>query len=344
LVEVERRDRHARKRGGGDRQARLLLELGAAANDAAGGATEQAATPQPPTQQRRQLPVARLVVRRDERHDEVGHGPARPAPPDRAALAAGGLEPRGGRRRRAPPHADCLAQTRGPCASRTCAVPSTGVAPYHPGVNPSFAAWASTAEAIGATTKRLEKGAALAGYLAGLDDGSLAVAARFFGGTVFPHHDARTTQVGPSLLTGALMAVAGAGPATLRARGVVHGDAGDLAAELLAGRSDAGLSLEEVATRLAAIGAAPSTAQRRADLEALLGALGPREARYLVRLLMGEPRIGLKEAQGEEALAAAFERPLAAVRRATLLRGDLGEVAQRARAGTLDSARLGWRR
>src|SRR4029453_19213236 len=244
LVEVERRDRHARKRGGGDRQARLLLELGAAANDAAGGATEQAATPQPPTQQRRQLPVARLVVRRDERHDEVGHGSAETVPHDRADLADGGLEPRGGPRRRAPPHADCLAQTRGPCASRPCAVPSTGVAPYHPGVDPSFAAWASPAEAIGATTKRLEKGAALAGYLAGLDDGSLAVAARFFGGTVFPHHDARTTQVGPSLLSGALVAVAGADRATLGDRWVVHGDAGDLAAELLADRQDAGLSPE----------------------------------------------------------------------------------------------------
>jgi DNA ligase-1 len=85
-------------------------------------------------------------------------------------------------------------------------------------VDGSFAAWAATAEAIGATTKRLEKGAVLARYLAGLDAASLAVAARFFGGTVFPHHDARTTQVGPSLLTGALVAVAGADPAQRSAR------------------------------------------------------------------------------------------------------------------------------
>src|SRR5262249_60660361 len=39
-------------------------------------------------------------------------------------------------------------------------------------------------------------------------------------------------------------------------------------------------------------------------------------------------------------LAAAFARPLAAVRRAYLLRGDLGEVAQLARAGTLELATL----
>src|SRR5262249_12367467 len=42
----------------------------------------------------------------------------------------------------------------------------------------------------------------------------------------------------------------------------------------------------------------------------------------------------------EEAVAAAFQAPLDAVRRAYLLRGDLGEVAQLARTGALASARL----
>src|SRR5262249_44406826 len=69
-------------------------------------------------------------------------------------------------------------------------------------------------------------------------------------------------------------------------------------------------------------------------------ALGEREAGYAVRLLLRELRIGLREAQVEEALAAAFERPLHSVRRAYVLRGDLGEVAQLARAGALDAARL----
>jgi DNA ligase-1 len=75
--------------------------------------------------------------------------------------------------------------------------------------------------------------------------------------------------------------------------------------------------------------------------EALAG-LGPLEAKYVVKLALGggELRIGLKEAQVEEALGRAFGRPLGEVRRANLLRGDVGEVAVLARADALGDARL----
>ncbi len=204
----------------------------------------------------------------------------------------------------------------------------------------SFAAWTAVADAIAATTKRREKGAALAAYLASLDDETLAIAARFFGGTAFARHDARTTQVGPALLSRALVAIAGVDPASLGERYVAHGDAGDLAAELLAERVSTGLDVRRVADRLAALAAASGTAERSRQLEALLAALSAGEARYVVRLLLGELRIGLKEAQVEEALAAAFGRPLDVLRRAHLLRGDLGEVAVLARGDVLASARL----
>jgi len=201
-------------------------------------------------------------------------------------------------------------------------------------------AWAETAEAIRATTRRLEKSALLSGYLARLDDAALAVAARFFSGAVFPRHDAGTTQVGGSIVFAALAAVSGRDEGELAERYVAHGDTGDLAGELLAARPPSGTTLGEVERFCRTLAEADGTNARRVAMREMHGRLGGLEARYLVKLLGGELRIGLKEAQVEEALAKTFGRPLAAVRRANLLRGDVGEVAQYARRDTLDAATL----
>ena len=201
-------------------------------------------------------------------------------------------------------------------------------------------AWAAVADAIRGTTRRLEKGALLADYLPRLDDASLAIAARFFSGIVFPRHDARTTQVGGAIVFGALAAVSGRDEAELGERYVAHGDLGDLAGEVLASWPASRTTLVAVERFCRTLADAGGTNARRAAMREMLGALGALEARYLLKLLGGELRIGLKEAQVEEALAKTFSCPLAAVRRANLLRGDVGEVAQLARWGALARATL----
>ena len=201
-------------------------------------------------------------------------------------------------------------------------------------------AWAEVADAVRGTTKRLEKGALLERYLLRLDDRALPIAVRFLSGTVFPRHDMRTTQVGGSILHGALEAVTGLDADELHERYVAAGDTGDLAGELLAGRPPSGVTLEEIEAWFGALAVATGSNARRAAVRERLATLGALEAKYLMKLLGGEHRIGLKEAQVEEAIAKAFGQPLALVRRANLLRGDVGEVALYARAGTLESATL----
>ena len=66
----------------------------------------------------------------------------------------------------------------------------------------------------------------------------------------------------------------------------------------------------------------------------------PLEAKYLVKLLSGDLRIGLREGLVEDAIARAFKQPLADVSMANMLRGDIGEAAQRARAGALGDVEM----
>jgi DNA ligase-1 len=204
----------------------------------------------------------------------------------------------------------------------------------------TFLNWAETADAVRATTKRLEKSALVERYLGALDGPSLTIAARFFSGIVFPRHDMRTTQVGGSIVWHALSTVTGHQSDHLGTRYLAHGDLGDLAGELLADRTPSGMTLVEAQDRFAELAAASGANARRTLIVDWLSHLGGLEARFIVKLLGRELRIGLKEAQVEEALAKTFGRPLTAIRRANLLRGDIGDVAQMARDGTLEQAAL----
>ena len=66
----------------------------------------------------------------------------------------------------------------------------------------------------------------------------------------------------------------------------------------------------------------------------------PDEARYIGRVAAREMRIGLREGLLEEAIAAAFERPIEQVRRALMLVGEPGEAAALARDDALGTAAL----
>ena len=204
----------------------------------------------------------------------------------------------------------------------------------------AFDRWASVADAVRSTTKRLQKLGALVEYLPSLPDESLSIAARFFSGIVFPRHDARTTQVGGSILWTAVASVTDLSDEALAEAYGRYGDAGDMVGEVLEAQPPSACSLAWVEGRFAALARATGSTARREIVRDVLATLGANEARYFAKLLGGELRIGLKEAQVEEALARAFERPLDQIRHANRLRGDIGEVAILARQGTLESARL----
>src|SRR2546422_6442525 len=97
----------------------------------------------------------------------------------------------------------------------------------------SLQRFGEVAEAIAATTKKLEKAALLGDYFADLNDSDLARAARYFAGHQFALSDSRTTNVGGSIISDALSEATGFSIEDLLPRYVRLGDAGEAAFELL---------------------------------------------------------------------------------------------------------------
>ena len=79
---------------------------------------------------------------------------------------------------------------------------------------------------------------------------------------------------------------------------------------------------------ISAVGGAGSAAERRRQVDALFGAATADEQAFLSGLARGDLRQGALESLVVDALARAAELPLADVRRAVMLRGSPGPVAQ----------------
>src|ERR1044072_314943 len=93
--------------------------------------------------------------------------------------------------------------------------------------------FAECAEAVAATTKKLEKAAILGSYLETLSDADLSRAARYFAGHQFASTDARTTNVGGSIISEGVREATGFSAEDLYRRYVRLGDPGELAAEIV---------------------------------------------------------------------------------------------------------------
>lgn len=197
-----------------------------------------------------------------------------------------------------------------------------------------------TANAIASTTKKSEKERILAGYLTALDDASLERAVVFFSGSPFPRKDQRTVGVGGSALTEALVEVTGRSSDEVWAAWSKHGDAGDTAAELFDDDPARTVTLAEVGETFERLAATSGAIEKRNVLVTLLRKLDAQGVRFVVKILLREFRIGLQEGLVEAAIAKAFDRPLAAVRRANMLTADIGAAALLARGNALESARM----
>ena len=161
----------------------------------------------------------------------------------------------------------------------------------------------------------------------------LALATRYFAGRVFPPGDARTLNVGGAALS--KVAARGRGRRRRRARPrPTAATATPATPPPTCSRRGRAAGVRRASTSSTSTRPSPPSpppagpkARRGGVRRPARGAARRTRARYAVKLVTGDMRIGLREGLVEEAIGIAFERPAADVARAVMLLGDLGEVA-----------------
>jgi DNA ligase 1 len=203
--------------------------------------------------------------------------------------------------------------------------------------------FAELCERIAATSKKTEKVAMVAEYFRSLEIIEDAViSAVFLSGRAFPAFDERTLQIGGSLLWKLVGELTGARTAALTAAYRKRGDLGAAAYDVLLANAPATptITLQHVRNIFDQIAATRTAAAKAAVLESLLERATALEAKYILKIITGELRIGLKESLVEEAIAKAYEEPAAAVQRANMLLGDIGGTLRLAAEHRIGEARM----
>jgi len=205
--------------------------------------------------------------------------------------------------------------------------------------------WSDLAERLAATTRTSEKTAILADYLRTLTADELPIAAIFLTGRPFAEADQRAAGLGWAAIATTVTDLAGVPRSALGEAYDRSSDLGIAVADVLfaaghAAPPEAGPTLPDVAEAFAAIEAASGAAGKSAILRRLLERSDPLTAKFVVKVLGGDLRIGLREGLVDAAIAKAFDRPLDDVKWAGMLVGDAGRLATLARDDALSSASL----
>jgi DNA ligase-1 len=200
--------------------------------------------------------------------------------------------------------------------------------------------FARAGSAVGSTSATLEKARILSVYFRTLDDDDLRRAAVFMSGRAFSPSKRKTLGLGWATLSKVVSSISGRDEVELGSLFRKHSDLGDWAGEVLESRTQPEpVSLSEIEAALEEIRAARGKA-KEVPLEKVLRRLDPEAARFFVKIISGELRIGLSEGLVEAAIAEAFEVPITQVKRVHLITGDIGESAVRCKHRQLDTTTI----
>lgn len=210
-------------------------------------------------------------------------------------------------------------------------------------------------EEVSSTSSKLAKIKIVSEYfLATASDEDLRIASTYLAGKIFPPGSENEINIGYSMIWKSISNFYGLKDNDLSSYYLKHGDLGSAIQEYLGSsksNKNRGSLLFETDLTLHSINAAfeelarlsgkGSNERRQQILERLMSAIrDPLEAKYLVRILGGEMRIGMVEGLVEESIAKAFSKTLTEIRNANLVTGEIGLVAVLAKHHELERAKL----
>ena len=210
-----------------------------------------------------------------------------------------------------------------------------------------FKALAELCEKLEATKKRLVTVSLVADFLKTLEPDEVEPAVSMILGRAFPKWDARTLDVSWTTLSEAIKQITSADWSVFNqafGESVDVGSATKVIFEKSRVRKQTSLlsralTILEVRRDFEAIAEAVGAGSRQKKerlVRALLSQASPVEAKYLVKVFIGEMRTGFHEGLMEQAVSKAFEIPLAQVQTASMTVGDIGEVAAIAKTRGLE--------
>ena len=187
----------------------------------------------------------------------------------------------------------------------------------------------------------------LSEYLACLDNESLPIAVLFFSNRVFPRGSKFVMNMGFSTIIRVLSEIATLDPDQIQRIYLQHGDMGALSEYAVSKKNMVSLFQQQALTLLSiydrlkeiadTIGSG-SGKDKKNILKGLLINSSPLEAKYLIKIINGETRIGLTEGLVEIAVSKAFDQELKHVRDAMLYSGDISKVSLLAKRNLLHTA------
>jgi DNA ligase 1 len=211
----------------------------------------------------------------------------------------------------------------------------------HDPANSGFSRFSKTCDEIALLASKRKKIELLSNYLRSVTIEELPIVATFLTGHAFSRTSGRPLQTGWAIIRKGLMQAGKLKESEFRAIAAGYGDAGRIAYEVLLDRTESlEISICDVAERFALLQSIAGAVAKASFLGDWLGTLGAKNGSYIIRIMTGDLRIGLKEGLLEEAIGAAFGADLDQIKAANMLTGDIGEVAVLAKERRLESATL----